>query len=105
MTGNAITAGLAVAAFSPLLGAAAGSTGDFGLLEFVEYIQSGASVAAVMGIFLWRETKKNEKLETRNDEKDRKIDELQNQIKIMCAQCPYAAAARDAALEKINSED
>ncbi len=105
MTNNIISGGLALAAASSILGVAAGGSGEFGIFEFLEYIQSGASVAAVMGIFLWREVRKNEKLESRCDQRDQKIADLQSLLEARCAQCPYAAAARDAALEKINSDD
>lgn len=42
------------------------------LNPFLEYIQNGASVAAVMGIFLWREMKRSERYEQLYDQ-ERKL--------------------------------
>lgn len=95
MTSNLISGGLAVAAVASILGAASGAGGgEFGLLEFVEYIQSGASVAAVMGIFLWRETKKNEKLDEENKELRNENRQLHDKLNDRCLSCSLWQHAR-----------
>lgn len=62
MTGSVVNAGLLGAnALSVIASVTSGN-------PFLEYIQNGASVAAVMGIFLWREMKRAERYERLYDE-------------------------------------
>lgn len=55
---------------------------------FLEYIQNGASVAAVMAIFLWREVKRAERYE-----------KLYDECKKKCSTCPYVKRAEEEFLE------
>ena len=52
---------------------------------FLEYIQNGASVAALMAIFLWREVKRAERYEQLYNEEHRKRLEAEQK----CKDCPY----------------
>lgn len=69
MTGSVVNAGLLGAnALSVIASVTSGN-------PFLEYIQNGASVAAVMGIFLWREMKRAERYERLyDDERKKRID-------------------------------
>ena len=67
MTGSVVNAGLLGAnALSVIASVTSGN-------PFLEYIQNGASVAAVMGIFLWREMKRAERYERLYDEERKKL--------------------------------
>ena len=55
------------------------------LPAFLEYIQNGASVAALMAIFLWREVKRAERYEKLYDEERRKRMEAEQK----CKECPH----------------
>ncbi len=52
---------------------------------FLEYVQNGASVAAVMGIFLWREMKRAERYEQLYDQERKLRIETANR----CFDCPH----------------
>jgi hypothetical protein len=62
---------------------------------FLEYIQNGASVAAVMSIFLWRECKRADRLE----EKYNKERELRIAAESQCKTCVYVKRASEEFLE------
>lgn len=55
------------------------------LNPFLEYVQNGASVAAVMGMFLWREMKRAERYEQLYDQERKLRIEAANR----CAVCPF----------------
>lgn len=95
MTNNLINGSLCLATLVPFCGMA---TAEFGLTQFLEAVQSGASVAAVMGIFLWREVKKNEKLESRLDDANRKMAQ-------QCENCALAKRAREMMIESTDDKD
>ena len=54
----------------------------------LDFIQNGASVAAVMAIFLWREVKRAERYEKLYDESEKK-----------CSNCPFVKRAEEEFLE------
>ena len=84
MTGSVVNAGLLGAnALSVIASVASGN-------PFLEYIQNGASVAAVMGIFLWREMKRAERYERLyDDERKKRIDADSLHAKQIWRCCPY----------------
>lgn len=55
---------------------------------FLEYIQNGASVAAIMAVFLWREVKRAERYEKLYDEAEKK-----------CLTCPFVKRANEEFLD------
>lgn len=55
------------------------------LNPFLEYVQNGASVAAVMGMFLWREMKRAERYEQLYDHERKLRIEAANK----CLGCPF----------------
>ncbi len=85
MTGEAITCGAIVSANA--LAVATVAMGDIG--PILEYVQNGASVAAVMGLFLWREMKRAERYEHLYDE-ERK---LRLQAENKCSTCVFVEKA------------
>lgn len=68
---------------------------------FLEYIQNGASVAAVMGIFLWREMKRAERYEKLYDEERKLRIAAENK----CNTCPFVRRAQEEFMDKRNDED
>lgn len=58
---------------------------------FLEYIQSGASVAAIMGIFLWREMKLRERYERLYDEERKQRLDSENK----CSSCAFVKQANE----------
>jgi len=67
---------------------------------FLEYIQNGASVAAVMGIFLWREMKRAERYEHLYDEERKMRIAAENK----CAHCPFVKKAQEEFMDKRTDE-
>lgn len=82
MTNAFINSSMVVANATALLSAAVTDN------PFLEYIQNGASVAAIMGIFLWREMKRAERYEKLYDEAEKK-----------CSTCPFVKRANEEFLE------
>ena len=66
------------------------------LNPLLEYIQNGASVGAVMGIFLWREMKRSERYEKLYDEERKLRIEAENK----CASCPFVKRAHAEFMDK-----
>lgn len=62
---------------------------------FLEYIQNGASVAAIMSIFLWRECKRADRLE----EKYNKERELRIAAEAKCNNCVFIKRANEEFLD------
>ncbi len=81
MTNSVVTGGVVLA--NSLAVASLAVAGDVNLI--LEYIQNGASVGAIMGIFLWREVKRAERYEHLYDD-ERK---LRIQAENKCASCPF----------------
>lgn len=81
MTNAFVNTSLIVATATTLLSSASDN-------PFLECIQNGASVAAVMGIFLWREMKRAERYEKLYDESEKK-----------CSTCPFVKRANEEFLE------
>ncbi len=61
----------------------------------LEYIQNGASVAAVMGLFLWREMRRAERYEHLYDEERKKRYAAENK----CSTCVFVRRAHAAFLD------
>ncbi len=91
MTNSAVTCGLVVGANALALVTLASVPLD----PILEYIQNGASVAAVMGLFLWREMKRAERYEHLYDE-ERK---LRIQAENKCSGCVFVRRANEAFLD------
>ncbi len=81
MTNSVVTGGIVLA--NSLAVVTLASIGE--LNPFLEYIQNGASVGAIMGIFLWREVKRAERYEKKYDEEHK----LRLQAENKCASCPF----------------
>ncbi len=81
MTNSVVTGGIVLANSLAVVSLAA--AGEANLI--LEYVQNGASVGAIMGIFLWREVKRAERYEHLYDE-ERK---LRIQAENKCANCPF----------------
>ncbi len=81
MTDSIVTAGIVLANSLAVVSLAV--AGDVN--PILEYIQNGASVGAIMGIFLWREVKRAERYEHLYDEERR----LRIQAESKCADCPF----------------
>lgn len=79
MTNAIVTGGVVVANVVAVASAAVSE-----LNPLLEFIQNGASVGALMAIFLWREVKRSERYEKLYDEERRKrVEESQR-----CKDCP-----------------
>ncbi len=81
MTNSVVTGGIVLANSLAVVSLAA--AGEANLI--LEYIQNGASVGAIMGIFLWREVKRADRYEHLYDD-ERK---LRIQAENKCANCPF----------------
>lgn len=62
---------------------------------FLEYVQNGASVAAVMGIFLWREMKRAERYERLYDDERKKRLDAEHK----CSSCVFVRRANEEFLD------
>ena len=91
MTNSAVTCGLVVGANALALVTLASVPLD----PILEYIQNGASVAAVMGLFLWREMRRAERYEHLYDE-ERKLRLLAEN---KCSTCVFVRRAHAAFLD------
>ena len=86
MTNTAVNATLLVANAVAVANAVVGGN------PLLEYVQNGASVGAVMAVFLWREVKRADRYEKLYDE--------ERKMRIaMCLDCKFARAARDEFIE------
>lgn len=66
------------------------------LNPFLEYIQNGASVGAIMGIFLWREMKRAERYEKLYDQERHRRQEAESK----CVNCPFVKQANEEFIEQ-----
>ena len=92
MTNSVVTGGIVLA--NSLAVVTLATAGE--LNPLLEYIQNGASVGAVMGIFLWREVKRAERYEHLYDE-ERK---LRLQAENKCAGCVFVQRAHAEFIDK-----
>lgn len=65
---------------------------------FLNFVQNGASVAAIMSVFLWREIKRSERYEKLYDE------ERKTRLN-MCSSCPFQKEANKQFLEDHNHDE
>ncbi len=91
MTNSVVTGGIVLANTLALVTLAASEVNPI-----LEYIQDGASVGAIMGIFLWREVKRAERYEHLYDE-ERK---LRLQAENKCAGCVFVQRAHAEFIDK-----
>ncbi len=91
MTNSLVTGGIVLANTLALV-----SLTTTQMNPFLEYIRNGASVAAVMGIFLWREMKRAERYEKLYDQERARRQEAENK----CAACPFVRQANQEFIEK-----
>ncbi len=91
MTNSAIACGLALGANA----VAVVTLASVPLDPLLEYLQNGASVAAVMGLFLWREMRRAERYEHLYDEERRKRSAAENK----CSNCVFVRRANEAFLD------
>ena len=71
------------------------------LNPILECIQNGASVGAIMGIFLWREVKRAERYENLYNEESR----LRHEAESKCASCSFVKKANAEFIEKRTEEE
>lgn len=71
------------------------------LNPLLEYIQNGASVAAVMGIFLWREMKRAERYEKLYDQERRQRIAAENK----CSACVFVKLANKEFLDSHSKKE
>ena len=91
MTNSFVTGGIVVANALAVVTLATAE-----LNPFIEYIQNGASVGAIMGIFLWREMKRAERYEHLYDQERKLRLEAENK----CANCPFVKRVHEAVMDK-----
>lgn len=91
MTNSFVTGGIVVANALAIVTLASAE-----INPFIEYIQNGASVAAVMGIFLWREMKRAERYENLYDQERKLRIAAENK----CANCPFVKRANEEFMDK-----
>ncbi len=91
MTNSFVTGGIVLANTLAAVSMAAAE-----INPLLEYIQNGASVGAVMGIFLWREMKRAERYEHLYDEERKMRIAAENK----CASCPFVKRAHEEFMDK-----
>ena len=91
MTNSFVTGGIVVANALAVVSLASAE-----INPLIEYIQNGASVGAIMGIFLWREMKRAERYEHLYDQERKLRLEAENK----CANCPYVKRANEEFIDK-----
>lgn len=91
MTNSFVTSGIVVANALAVVSLASAE-----INPIIEYIQNGASVGAIMGIFLWREMKRAERYEHLYDQERKLRLEAENK----CANCPFVKRAHEEFMDK-----
>lgn len=91
MTNSFVTGGIVVANALAIVTLASSE-----INPFIEYIQNGASVGAIMGIFLWREMKRAERYENLYDQERKLRIAAENK----CANCPFVKRADEEFMDK-----
>lgn len=71
------------------------------LNPLLEYVQNGASVAAVMGIFLWREMKRAERYEKLYDQERKR----RNAAESKCFSCMFMKLSHEKILDSYAKKD
>lgn len=97
MTNSAVTGGIVLANALAVVSLAAAPE----LNPILECIQNGASVGAIMGIFLWREVKRAERYENLYNE-ERK---LRHEAERKCASCIFVKRANEEFMDKRTDRD
>ena len=97
MTNSAVTGGIVIANALAVVSIATATE----LNPILECIQNGASVGAIMGIFLWREVKRAERYENLYNEERR----LRHEADSKCATCQFVQRANEELLERIKDKD
>ena len=97
MTNSAVTGGIVIANALAVVSIATATE----LNPILECIQNGASVGAIMGIFLWREVKRAERYENLYNEERR----LRHEAESKCATCQFVQRANEKLLERIKDKD
>lgn len=92
MTNSVVTGGIVVANALAVVTIATATE----LNPILECIQNGASVGAIMGIFLWREVKRAERYEHLYDQERKLRLEAENK----CASCSFVKKAHEEFMEK-----
>lgn len=96
MTNSVVTGGIVIANAIAVVTLATTTE----LNPILECIQNGASVGAVMGIFLWREVKRAERYEQLYDQERKLRLEAENK----CASCPFVQRANEEFIDKRSDE-
>lgn len=91
MTNSIVTSGIVLANTLAVVTLATSE-----LNPLLEYVQNGASVGAIMGIFLWREVKRAERYEKLYDQERLRRQEAENK----CASCPFVKQASEEFLDR-----
>ena len=97
MTNSAVTGGIVVANALAVVSLATAAE----LNPILECIQNGASVGAIMGIFLWREVKRAERYENLYNEEQK----LRYEAERKCASCKFVQRANEEFIDKRTDRD
>ncbi len=97
MTNSAVTGGIVIANALAVVSIATATE----LNPILECIQNGASVGAIMGIFLWREVKRAERYEHLYDQ-ERK---LRLEAERKCSSCSFVKKANEEFIDKRIEEE
>lgn len=97
MTNSAVTGGIVVANALAVVSLATAAE----LNPILECIQNGASVGAIMGIFLWREVKRAERYENLYNEERR----LRHEAERKCASCKFVQRVNEGFIDKRTNRD
>ena len=91
MTNSFVTGGIVVANALAIMTLATAEVNPF-----IEYFQNGASVGAIMGMFLWSEMKRAERYEHLYDEERKFRIAAENK----CANCSFVKRANEEFMDK-----
>ena len=97
MTKSAVTGGIVIANALAVVSIATATE----LNPILECIQNGASVGAIMGIFLWREVKRAERYEHLYDQERKLRLEAENK----CASCTFVKKANEEFIDRRIDEE
>ena len=97
MTNSAVTGGIVIANALAVVSIATATE----LNPILECIQNGASVGAIMGIFLWREVKRAERYEHLYDQERKLRLEAENK----CASCTFVKKANEEFIDRRIDEE
>ena len=97
MTNSAVTGGIVLANALAVVSIATATE----INPILECIQNGASVGAIMGIFLWREVKRAERYEHLYDQERKLRLEAENK----CASCTFVKKANEEFIDRRIDEE